>query len=126
LGSWRRSRPAKGLIPSTRNAAVVEAIITLNYTTVLNVIFLTLAAVLVIRFLRTGGRGMLAMMDMSTDEMRMEMGESESNPDDALRRNRSPRRPALDVQAQNLSRRSGGERTTASRFWVAQPGAPTV
>ena len=58
-----------GLIPHDRAAQVVEASISLNYTTVLNVVFLTLAAVLVWRFLRTGGRGMLAMMDMTPEEM---------------------------------------------------------
>lgn len=41
----------------------------LGYTTVLNVAFGILAAVFVVRFLRTGGRGMLAMMDMTADEM---------------------------------------------------------
>jgi uncharacterized membrane protein YraQ (UPF0718 family) len=65
-----------GLVPSVRNAAVVEASVSLNYTTVLNVVFLVLAAVLVVRFLRTGGREMLSMMDMSADEMHMEMGAS--------------------------------------------------
>ena len=38
---------ALGLIPDERNAKVMEASIELNYTTVLNVIFLVLAAVLV-------------------------------------------------------------------------------
>jgi uncharacterized membrane protein YraQ (UPF0718 family) len=57
------------LIPTVRNALVVEAGITLNYTTVLNIAFVTLAAGLVIRFRRTGGPEMLAMMDMTTDEM---------------------------------------------------------
>ena len=33
-----------------------------NYTTVLNIVFLALAAVLVWRFFRTGGREMLRMM----------------------------------------------------------------
>jgi len=60
---------ALGLIPHERAALVVEASITLNYTTVLNVVFLGLAAVLVWRFLRTGGRSMLAMMDMTPEEM---------------------------------------------------------
>jgi uncharacterized membrane protein YraQ (UPF0718 family) len=60
---------ALGLIPTVRNALVVEAGITLNYTTVLNIAFITLAAGLVIRFRRTGGPEMLAMMDMTTDEM---------------------------------------------------------
>jgi len=50
------------LIPEERNAKVVEAGITLNYTTVLNILFLGLAALLVIRFLRTGGPAMLRMM----------------------------------------------------------------
>jgi uncharacterized membrane protein YraQ (UPF0718 family) len=54
---------ALGLIPTVRNALVVEAGITLNYTTVLNIAFITLAAGLVIRFRRTGGPEMLAMMD---------------------------------------------------------------
>jgi uncharacterized protein len=50
------------LIPSVRNAKVIEAGITLNYTTVLNIIFLIIASVLVVRFLRTGGPAMLRMM----------------------------------------------------------------
>ena len=51
-----------GLVPEERNAKVLEATIQLNYTTVLNVIFLVLAAALVARFLRTGGPAMLRMM----------------------------------------------------------------
>ncbi len=51
-----------GLIPEERNANVTEAAIHLNYTTVLNVLFLLLAAALVARFLRTGGPAMLRMM----------------------------------------------------------------
>jgi uncharacterized protein len=51
-----------GLIPEERNARVVEASIQLNYTTVLNIVFLILAAVLVWRFLRTGGPRMLKEM----------------------------------------------------------------
>ena len=51
-----------GLIPDERNARMVEASIQLNYTTVLNIVFLILAAVLVWRFLRTGGPGMLKEM----------------------------------------------------------------
>lgn len=53
---------ALGLVPGQRNAAVVGASIELNYTTVLNVIFLVLAAVLVWRFMRTGGPEMLKEM----------------------------------------------------------------
>jgi len=51
-----------GLVPEERAAKVVEASITWNYTTVLNLVFLTLAVVLVFRFLRTGGPAMLRMM----------------------------------------------------------------
>jgi hypothetical protein len=53
---------ALGLIPPERAARVVEAQISLNYTTALNVVFLALAAVLIWRFLRTGGPDMLKMM----------------------------------------------------------------
>jgi uncharacterized membrane protein YraQ (UPF0718 family) len=54
---------AAGLVPDKRDAKVVETSVTLNYTTVLNVIFLALAGVLLIRFLRTNGLAMLRMMD---------------------------------------------------------------
>jgi uncharacterized membrane protein YraQ (UPF0718 family) len=51
-----------GLIPQHRNAPIVESTITFNHTTVLNIIFLALAAFLIIRFLKTGGPKMLAHM----------------------------------------------------------------
>src|SRR6266852_2969122 len=51
-----------GLIPQQRNAQIAEMSITFNYTTVLNIIFLAIAAFLVVRFLRTGGPKMLAHM----------------------------------------------------------------
>jgi uncharacterized membrane protein YraQ (UPF0718 family) len=54
---------ALGLIPATRHTLVTEASITWNYTTVLNIIFLVLAAALVWRAGRTGGFGMLRMMN---------------------------------------------------------------
>jgi uncharacterized protein len=54
---------ALGLIPAERHARVVEASITLNYTTWINIVFLALAAMLVWRFLRTGGAEMLRMMN---------------------------------------------------------------
>ena len=53
------------LIPQQRHVQFVEESIRWNYTTVLNIIFLTLATVLVIRFLRTGGPEMLSMMSRS-------------------------------------------------------------
>src|SRR6516225_2386014 len=48
-----------GLIPSERTAKVAEAGIQWNYTTVLNIIFLLLAAALLVRFFRSGGAAML-------------------------------------------------------------------
>ncbi|MFB2771331.1 permease [Pelatocladus sp. BLCC-F211] len=52
-----------GLIPQEHNAKVVEASIQFNYTTVLNILFLALAVLLVIRFFKTGGPHMLQMMN---------------------------------------------------------------
>ena len=58
------------LIPSgPRNASVGDTGISWNYTTWLNIVFLALAALLVWRFLRTGGREMLAMMGGSPEDM---------------------------------------------------------
>jgi uncharacterized membrane protein YraQ (UPF0718 family) len=54
---------ALGLAPTERHAKVVEASITWNYTTVLNLAFLALAALLVWRFIATGGLPMLRMMN---------------------------------------------------------------
>ena len=51
------------LVPSERKACVVEASITWNYTTWLNIAFLGLTALLVWRFLKTGGPEMLRMMN---------------------------------------------------------------
>jgi uncharacterized membrane protein YraQ (UPF0718 family) len=56
-----------GVVPHDRNAKVVEAHVTLNYTTVLNVVFLALAAALVWRFVRTGGIPMLRQMNEPLD-----------------------------------------------------------
>jgi uncharacterized protein len=54
---------ALGLIPTERQAQVVEASISWNYTTWLNVVFLVLGALLVWRFMKTGGPEMLRMMN---------------------------------------------------------------
>lgn len=54
---------ALDLIPQSHNAVVVEASITWNYTTWLNIVFLGLAGLLVWRFMRTGGPQMLRMMN---------------------------------------------------------------
>jgi uncharacterized protein len=54
---------ALGLIPTERQAQVVGASISWNYTTWLNIVFLILAALLVRRFMKTGGLEMLRMMN---------------------------------------------------------------
>ncbi|HEX6674438.1 MAG TPA: permease [Actinomycetes bacterium] len=53
---------AVGLVPAQRAAKVVEAGVTWNYTTILDLVFLAVAAVLLVRFARTGGPAMLKMM----------------------------------------------------------------
>jgi uncharacterized membrane protein YraQ (UPF0718 family) len=57
-----------GLIPAERAAHVADQGIHWNYTTVLNIIFLLLAAALLVRFFRSGGRQMLAMMGGAPDQ----------------------------------------------------------
>lgn len=58
---------ATSLIPKQRNATVMEAAISWNYTTWLNIAFLVVAAVLVARFVATGGIPMARMMGGSPD-----------------------------------------------------------
>ena len=55
---------ALGLTPTERDAKVIDASVTWNYTTYLNIVFLGLAAVLVWRYFRRGGGiAMLRMMN---------------------------------------------------------------
>jgi uncharacterized membrane protein YraQ (UPF0718 family) len=56
-----------GLVPDQSTAKIPMDGVSWNYTTFLNIAFLVLAAVLVVRFLRTGGREMLAMMGGSPE-----------------------------------------------------------
>ena len=56
---------ALALIPPEHKARVVEASITWNYTSWLNLVFLVLAGLLLWRFLKTGGPAMLRMMNRS-------------------------------------------------------------
>ncbi|WP_329499265.1 permease [Kitasatospora herbaricolor] len=51
-----------GLVPDPADATIPTEGVSWDYTTWLNIVFLLLAAVLVVRFLRTGGRAMLGMM----------------------------------------------------------------
>ncbi len=58
---------AVGLIPREHKAKVIEASISWNYTTWLNIVFLALAGLLLWRFLETGGPHMLRMMNKSPE-----------------------------------------------------------
>jgi uncharacterized membrane protein YraQ (UPF0718 family) len=57
-----------GLIPDQADATIPEEGITWNYTTWLNIVFLLLAASLLVRFWRTGGLTMMRMMGGSPDQ----------------------------------------------------------
>jgi uncharacterized protein len=58
---------AVGLIPTTRNAKVLNPTIGWDYTTYLNIVFLAVAVALVWRFFHTGGAMMLKMMGGSPE-----------------------------------------------------------
>jgi hypothetical protein len=60
---------ALGIIPKNHDVATITAGVHWNYTSVLNIIFLILTALLVARFLRTGGPAMLRMMSVPGDAM---------------------------------------------------------
>ena len=51
-----------GLVPGERRTQILQLGVSWNYTTVLNIVALVVSAVLVWRFLRTGGPDMLRMM----------------------------------------------------------------
>ncbi len=60
---------ALGIIPTNRAVGIITQGPSLNYTSALNVVFLALAAVLAVRFLRTGGPAMLRMMSAPMEGM---------------------------------------------------------
>lgn len=64
---------ALGIIPQNHNVVAITEGIHWNYTTILNIIFLVLAAILVLRFIRTGGLPMLRMMNRPEKAMAHEM-----------------------------------------------------
>jgi uncharacterized protein len=66
-----------GLVPDHRHAKVMESSVKLNYTSALNVLFLILAAVMVVRALRTGVVPMLRMMDEPMDQPAGDSGRGE-------------------------------------------------
>jgi uncharacterized protein len=66
---------AFGIIPTNHDVRTITEGIHWNYTSVLNILFLILAALLVVRFLRTGGPAMLRMMGAPAQEMTHERGD---------------------------------------------------
>lgn len=56
-----------GLVPGEHQTRIVEAAVTWNYTTTLNIVFMTVAALLVWKFARTGGPRMLRMLNAPPD-----------------------------------------------------------
>jgi len=60
---------ALGIIPTNRTVVAISEGVQWNYTTLLNTLFLLLAAILVIRFIRTGGIPMLRMMNTPEQDM---------------------------------------------------------
>jgi uncharacterized protein len=60
---------ALGIIPTDRTVVAITQGVSWNYTTILNIIFLVVAAILVIRFVRTGGLPMLRMMSKPAHDM---------------------------------------------------------
>jgi uncharacterized membrane protein YraQ (UPF0718 family) len=75
---------ALGIIPTNRAVGAIGHGPSWNYTTVLNIVFLVVAAVLVVRFLRTGGPAMLRMMGAPEGHM-MEGGDDASRGGTAMR-----------------------------------------
>jgi len=57
-----------GWVPTERHTAVVDAAITFNYTTVLNIVFGIVFIALGIVFFRTGGPRMMSMMERGENE----------------------------------------------------------
>jgi len=83
-----------GLIPAERTAQVADTGIQWNYTTVLNIIFLLLAAALLVRFFRYGGGPMLKMMGGSPNSHDHQHGHTTPAGHDHARPAAAVRRPS--------------------------------
>jgi uncharacterized protein len=68
-----------GLIPGRASARVPDQGVSWDYTTWLNIVFLVLAAVLLIRFARTGGAMMLKMMGGAPEQPGAEHGHTHAD-----------------------------------------------
>jgi uncharacterized membrane protein YraQ (UPF0718 family) len=63
-----------GLVPSRASAKIPDQGVSWDYTTWLNIVFLLLAAALIVRFTRTGGASMLRMMGGAPEQDGMAAG----------------------------------------------------
>jgi hypothetical protein len=82
-----------GLVPADRAAKVTGTGITWNYTTILNIIFLLVAAALVLRFVRSGSAPMLKVMGGSPEEQH-----PRDHPEVLPHRDAQPARQSLQTQ----------------------------
>jgi uncharacterized protein len=94
-----------GLVPSRSSATVPRGGVSWNYTTWLNIAFLVLAAVLLIRFARTGGIPMLRMMGGSPGQA----------PDHGAPHHGAPHHGAHDYEADDHAGHDEGARDAAQR-----------
>lgn len=69
------------LVPADRNLSIVEAGISWNYTTWLNIVFILVALVLVVVFFRSGSGSMLKMMGGAPDAGHDHSGDDDSDSD---------------------------------------------
>jgi len=67
---------ALGWVPANRNVAAFTTTISWDATTYCNIVVLAVIALLLMRFLRTGGVGMLRMMDVPAEHMAHHHGSS--------------------------------------------------
>jgi uncharacterized membrane protein YraQ (UPF0718 family) len=92
-----------GLVPSGRHAKVIQASVQWNYTTVLNIVFLALAAALVYRFVTTDGLPMLRMMGGGPGDEHGHCGDNEGHQDGVHHDHRpnrdGQRQPAASVRS---------------------------
>jgi uncharacterized membrane protein YraQ (UPF0718 family) len=70
---------ALGIIPTNRTVSAIGEGPSWNYTAVLNIVFLVVAAVLIVRFLRTGGPAMLRMMNAPESAVPLDHGDHGGN-----------------------------------------------
>ena len=114
-----------GTHPAERAARVGAAGIEWNYTTVLNIVFLLLAAALLVRFFRSGGWPMLKMMGGGPGRARpRHAGAVEPRPGASATAPRSPATGRAARAGSPVIRRSGARRARTRRPQPRRPSSP--